>query len=94
MTMKRRNGMATLAERNSPRTVFGIYQSDYHGWYYSDRIKLTMERTIIDSRGNGVESDSLRRRALGIGGLSVGVDERTLSERVLLLQREIKLCLR
>lgn len=92
--MKRRNGMATLAERNSPRTVFGIYQSDCYGWYYSDRIKLTMERTIMDNRGNEVESDSLRRRALGIGGLSVDVDLGTLSVGVPLLQREIKLCLR
>jgi len=50
-----------------------------------------MERTIIDNIGKGVESDTGRRRALGIGGLSEDAD---FTVPVLDLQREMKLCLR
>lgn len=53
-----------------------------------------MDSTIIDNAGNGVESDSLLRRALGMGGLSSVGDLIALSTSVLVLQREIKLCLR
>jgi hypothetical protein len=53
-----------------------------------------MDSTIIDNAGNGVESDSLPRRALGMGGLSSVGDLIALSTSVLVLQREIKLCLR
>lgn len=55
-----------------------------------------MDRTVIDNIGKGVESDTLRRRAFGIGGDSEDIDFVALCGRgrVLLLQREIKLCLR
>lgn len=82
--------MATLAERNSPSMVLALDKSYHEGCMQ----RLTMDSTIIDNVGNGVESDSLPRRALGMGGLSSTGDLIALSTSVLVLQREIKLCLR
>lgn len=76
LTMKRRNGVETLAHKNSPSIVFRAErQLDANGCSKT-ACQPTMDSTIMESLGNGVEYTSPDEWIIvGIGGLSVSCTE-------------------
>lgn len=89
--MNRRNGVDTLADKNSPSMAW--LEDDQKLICNVFRGERTMESTIMESTGKGVLYDSpLGSSALGIAGLSgVPAGPNPSSTSCVLLQREMKL---